>query len=698
MSSLTSLGVNKNKKGFAPKIKKRKDRNSNSQKLASTSTQSTAPITTHNVTSTSTILPTPIAPATTMATLPPPSLPIQKESPKYPSLDPKTPPPVNAPSPSLSNMKKEPLTEEEMAINASGPARRRRRRPSASPPPPTTTAQLSVPSTYGNTLSAPSPVTSPSPNNAPSPVAPVIERPDCAFEAHARSPALKIERVTPDARSKLFDPSPVPSSDNDIGYGDLMDSDDADDKHSLDDVDIDFDTTTTTTTASSQQQPRRQRETTAETSEDEEVNVITVAPRRSRQQAVEQPSSQTEEPVEQQSQREETVEPPVEANDDNYDDSDYQESSNSPAKKRKTTSKTKAVKKKAAAKKGKKTDKAKKTTPASTEPEAQNAEASSSSRRNKRKATAISVGIGIPVVANASSSNNNTRESSVAGESTDDDDNDRNKKKKKRGRGGLDRTDFRFVENMRTLDDVTGDPAKVEYLDQPMSNFTRDIDGVVSKTFKEMETQRQTALQKELDKKLMSPEELEELKKKEAEEEREAAKKKELAEKAKEEERRRREAERDVLTESSNAVQVRIVNGEIVLDTDTLVVERRQATEEFDGEPREVVEENSMSRKVNSQSYGKRKQSSRWDALETELFYECLSQFGTDFEMISQVLPGRTRGQVRTKFNREERLNPMKVTDYLIKKRKPLDIEKYKEMAGVELEAVPEDFHEMQLA
>jgi hypothetical protein len=40
--------------------------------------------------------------------------------------------------------------------------------------------------------------------------------------------------------------------------------------------------------------------------------------------------------------------------------------------------------------------------------------------------------------------------------------------------------------------------------------------------------------------------------------------------------------------------------------------------------------------------------------------------------MISKMLLGRTRNQVRQKFNREEKLNPAKVTEYLVKKRKPL--------------------------
>ncbi|CEI86529.1 hypothetical protein RMCBS344292_15348 [Rhizopus microsporus] len=112
----------------------------------------------------------------------------------------------------------------------------------------------------------------------------------------------------------------------------------------------------------------------------------------------------------------------------------------------------------------------------------------------------------------------------------------------------------------------------------------------------------------------------------------------------------------------------------------------------------EIVEESAMTRKVNSHTYGKRQPSSRWSAAETEAFYDLLSQFGTDFETISKAMPNRSRAQIRLKFNKEEKLHPEKITEYLITKRKPADLEKYKEIAGIEeLEAVPDDFHEMQL-
>jgi transcription factor TFIIIB component B'' len=67
---------------------------------------------------------------------------------------------------------------------------------------------------------------------------------------------------------------------------------------------------------------------------------------------------------------------------------------------------------------------------------------------------------------------------------------------------------------------------------------------------------------------------------------------------------------------------VRLVNGQIVLDTDSLTVERREADQDYGDGAMEIVEENSMSRRVNSQTYGKKKSSARWDELETEQFYD----------------------------------------------------------------------------
>lgn len=77
-----------------------------------------------------------------------------------------------------------------------------------------------------------------------------------------------------------------------------------------------------------------------------------------------------------------------------------------------------------------------------------------------------------------------------------------------------------------------------------------------------------------------------------------------------------------MLAYRANALQVRLINGQIVLDADSLTVERTQNEIDYGDGALEVVEENSMTKKVNSQTYGKRQRSVRWDAVETELFYD----------------------------------------------------------------------------
>lgn len=44
---------------------------------------------------------------------------------------------------------------------------------------------------------------------------------------------------------------------------------------------------------------------------------------------------------------------------------------------------------------------------------------------------------------------------------------------------------------------------------------------------------------------------------------------------------------------------------------------------------------------------------------------QALEQFGTDFELIQNLFPGRTRKQVKSKFKNEERLNPLRLSDAL---------------------------------
>ena len=57
----------------------------------------------------------------------------------------------------------------------------------------------------------------------------------------------------------------------------------------------------------------------------------------------------------------------------------------------------------------------------------------------------------------------------------------------------------------------------------------------------------------------------------------------------------------------------------------------------------------------------KRVKSIKWSQGETDKFYKALQVFGTDFTMVTLLLPGRNRKQVMNKFHKEERVNLPKI-------------------------------------
>ena len=61
----------------------------------------------------------------------------------------------------------------------------------------------------------------------------------------------------------------------------------------------------------------------------------------------------------------------------------------------------------------------------------------------------------------------------------------------------------------------------------------------------------------------------------------------------------------------------------------------------------------------------RREKAEKWLPEETEKFYKALQIFGTDFSIIMKLLPGRSRKQIKNKFNREERENSQKIDSIL---------------------------------
>ena len=133
--------------------------------------------------------------------------------------------------------------------------------------------------------------------------------------------------------------------------------------------------------------------------------------------------------------------------------------------------------------------------------------------------------------------------------------------------------------------------------------------------------------------------------------------------------------------------QQRIINGEIVLDTSSLRIDRHaMAAVERDAEQLESVEEDEYTRKVNSSLGLKRDKSGGWNEMLLDRFYDGLRMFGTDFGMISKMFPGRTRHAIKLKFCREEREDYPRIRAALLGEVLPVELEEFQKLTGEEYE------------
>jgi len=143
----------------------------------------------------------------------------------------------------------------------------------------------------------------------------------------------------------------------------------------------------------------------------------------------------------------------------------------------------------------------------------------------------------------------------------------------------------------------------------------------------------------------------------------------------------------------SRGPQLRLVNGQMILDTESLVVTNRGNTNNREGGVAE--EESDLTKKINSQSwlYDNRREpterfastfkSDPWTEEQTDAFYDALRMFGTDFFIISKMFPGKTRRHIKLKFVREERLDPDRVKSALIGEVVEMDMGVYCAATGM---------------
>ncbi|KAJ7897071.1 hypothetical protein B0H14DRAFT_2494789 [Mycena olivaceomarginata] len=133
------------------------------------------------------------------------------------------------------------------------------------------------------------------------------------------------------------------------------------------------------------------------------------------------------------------------------------------------------------------------------------------------------------------------------------------------------------------------------------------------------------------------------------------------------------------LTRSRFTVQVRIgPNGETIIDEESLTVDRE---DEPDTSNYTHVVESDHTKFVNSASYTKKCRGSRWSAEETDLFFEALAQHGENYELISLVLPGRSRTACKNKFKAEDKKDSARITRCL-DSRTPIDMKTLTRLTG----------------
>ncbi|SCU88565.1 LADA_0E10902g1_1 [Lachancea dasiensis] len=125
-----------------------------------------------------------------------------------------------------------------------------------------------------------------------------------------------------------------------------------------------------------------------------------------------------------------------------------------------------------------------------------------------------------------------------------------------------------------------------------------------------------------------------------------------------------------------NAIQLRISqDGTFAVDEESTVVDRhKNATLEHAHKLR--MDENPFENLFNSATYGRQQYTDPWTIDELMQFYKALSMWGTDFNLIAQMFPYRTRRQIKAKFVNEEKKNPVMI-ELALRSKLPPDFDQY---------------------
>jgi len=133
----------------------------------------------------------------------------------------------------------------------------------------------------------------------------------------------------------------------------------------------------------------------------------------------------------------------------------------------------------------------------------------------------------------------------------------------------------------------------------------------------------------------------------------------------------------DITATQVIAPRVQFIDGKLVLDANSLVVHVAGASSV--GQVYEQIIQDTQPH-VTSASYSTRTPSEKWTTEETDIFYQALRQYGTDFSLFERLFPNRNRRQLKNKFKKEEKEHPQRIEYALNNGRLPLDLSNYKEL------------------
>ncbi|XP_051955209.1 transcription factor TFIIIB component B'' homolog [Xyrauchen texanus] len=112
-------------------------------------------------------------------------------------------------------------------------------------------------------------------------------------------------------------------------------------------------------------------------------------------------------------------------------------------------------------------------------------------------------------------------------------------------------------------------------------------------------------------------------------------------------------------------------DGSLILDDNSLTVRVQRTSDTVVENAKPLFEQGNS---TTYSSFRKKCCVKNWSVRETDMFYLAISMVGTDFSLIAQLLPHRSRAEIKRKFRREDKTNSWRV-DQAFRKKRPYDQE-----------------------